>query len=358
MPNTYYVTYGNSILTAGAAGSAISITSVDPYNPLGLPPYTIRVKYLPGYSPADSIGDTRTLVDSTENIWDITKNSTDWHGLFLYQASPVRAVLGANTTGVTAMYSMFDGCSNLLSAEIFDTSAVTSFYRMFNGCSGLTHLPTYPTQSASVFSAMFMGCTALQEIPPISTAGARYMGDMFRNCESITSLPANFDTSSVVDFNGTFAGCENLVSASMVDTSSAQDCWSMFFRCEKLTTLPTLNLANCWRMKLMFGSCFVLENVDIRNTGLVTDWEEAFSSCRKLKHIPAQLDTSSATNVNYTFYYCEEVESGALALYQQLSTQATPPSNHTKTFGYCGSQTVTGAAELAQIPSSWGGTAA
>lgn len=27
MPNTYYVTYGNNVLTAGAAGSAISVNS-------------------------------------------------------------------------------------------------------------------------------------------------------------------------------------------------------------------------------------------------------------------------------------------------------------------------------------------
>jgi len=47
------------------------------------------------------------------------------------------------------------------------------------------------------------------------------------------------------------------------------------------------------------------------------------------------------------------VESGALALYQQASTQATPPAYHHYTFYRCGRDTTTGAAELAQIPSSW-----
>ena len=41
------------------------------------------------------------------------------------------------------------------------------------------------------------------------------------------------------------------------------------------------------------------------------------------------------------------------ALYNQLSTQTTPPSSHSQTFYDCGSNTTTGSAELAQIPSDW-----
>ena len=64
-------------------------------------------------------------------------------------------------------------------------------------------------------------------------------------------------------------------------------------------------------------------------------------------------DTRSCTDMLRMFYLCVNVQSGALAFYQQASSQATPPSNHTQTFTDCGSNTVTGAAELAQIPSSW-----
>jgi hypothetical protein len=62
--------------------------------------------------------------------------------------------------------------------------------------------------------------------------------------------------------------------------------------------------------------------------------------------------------MNFMLQNCYKVETGALALYQQASTQATPPSKHDSTFWNCGRDTVTGAAELAQIPSSWGGTGA
>lgn len=64
-------------------------------------------------------------------------------------------------------------------------------------------------------------------------------------------------------------------------------------------------------------------------------------------------DTSNVTNMDSMFYHCVKVQTGALAFYNQVSTQATPPSSHSRTFWYCGSDTVTGAAELAEIPSDW-----
>ena len=38
---------------------------------------------------------------------------------------------------------------------------------------------------------------------------------------------------------------------------------------------------------------------------------------------------------------------------EQASTQAIPPTNHAVAFWHCGKNTVTGAAELAQIPNDW-----
>ena len=183
-------------------------TPVDPLNPLGLPPFTIRAKFQSGKTP--TIGDSQTLVDATENVWDIYKNSTDWSELFA--RNYIIEVLGANTSGVTNMSYTFDRQSYLTSVALFDTSSVTSMSYMFSQCSMLRTIPLF--------------------------------------------------------------------------------------------------------------------------------------------------DTSSVTSMSYMFVACNYVESGALALYQQASTQATPPTYHLKTFTDCGLRTDTGAAELSQIPSSWGGTAA
>jgi hypothetical protein len=82
-----------------------------------------------------------------------------------------------------------------------------------------------------------------------------------------------------------------------------------------------------------------------------------FYSNTSLKTI-SLFHTDSVTNIDTAFSGCSAVEGGALALYNQMSTQASVPNSHTRTFFNCGGNTVTGQAELAQIPTSWGGTMA
>lgn len=209
-----------------------SASSADPYNPLGLPAYTMRVKFADGVTPSFSKG-TGIQVTSSPNVWDVTYNNTNWDGLLANQSNLIE-VLGANSTGVTSMQTVFRFCSALTNIAIFDTSAVTNI-------------------------------------------------------------------SQICQF------------------------------CNALTTVPTFDTSNVWGMYASFASCPLLENVPLLNTNKVT-------------------------NMNQTFSACYAVQSGALALYQQASTQAAPPSGHTNTFQDCGRDTVAGAAELAQIPASWGGT--
>lgn len=188
---------------------------VDPLNPLGLPPYTIRVQLAPGTAPASwaMYAIQWTQVSSSPNVWDGTRNNSDWshRTLFLDNDNDLIAILGFNATGITNFYASFDEYRNLSSVCLFDTSTVTDMSSMFSNTS--------------------------------------------------------------------------------------------------LTTIPLFN-------------------------------------------------TSSVTNIRSCFSGCKNVQSGALALYQQASTQTTPPSLHEACFKNCGSATQTGAAELAQIPSSWGGTGA
>lgn len=224
----------------------------DPYNPLNLPKNTIRVKFKSGYTP--DMGDTQTLVDDTNNVWDIYKEGTDWDGLFNENSDHyLLEVLGANTKNVTTMFSLFHYCKALTRVTLFDTSNVTSMNQMFYCCESLTNVPLYDTSKVTDMARMF------------------YM------CHSLTSVP-------------------------LIDTSSVTDMDSMLYDCTSLTNLPLF-------------------------------------------------DTSSVTNMDGTFTDCINVKSGALALYQQASTQTNPPSQHSFTFYGCGSNTQTGAAELAQIPS-------
>jgi surface protein len=105
-------------------------------------------------------------------------------------------------------------------------------------------------------------------------------------------------------------------------------------------------------MSQMFYSCTALVSVVLFDTSSVTSMNNMFYFCQKLTVLPL-FNTSKVSNMSYAFKNCYKLESGALALYRQASTQSTPPGYHSQTFMNCGKNTTTGAAELAQIPSDW-----
>ena len=199
------------------------------YNPLNLPPYTIRVKFPTGFTP--DTGDTRTLVDADENIWDLYRNNISWSHFFYGKHECLLKVLGANTTNVEDMTDLFGNCSALTTVPLFDTSDATNMNNMFYNCKALTSVPLFDTSNVNTMGLSFYGCSALKYIPLFDTTNVAYM--------------------------------------------------------------------------------------------------------------------------NSAFYNCTNVEGGALALYQQASTQTNPVPYHSKTFRNCGTNTQTGAEELAQIPSDW-----
>jgi surface protein len=130
----------------------------------------------------------------------------------------------------------------------------------------------------------------------------------------------------------------------------------MFSDCQSLTSVPKFNTSNVTSMYSTFLNCYALTSIPLLDTSKVTLMRNMCSSCRSLTTVPL-FDTSSATDMQGMLYLSSNVRSGALALYRQASTQAVPPVNHNKTFSYCGSNTTSGRAELAQIPADWGGTA-
>lgn len=217
-------------------------------------------------------------------------------------------IIGLNSSNAEGMFSN----GTIISAPSFTNCTLNNPKTLFGSTSSstTTAYPVTVTMSNVALTgaayAMFSGCAALTAIPVFDASGLTSIQYAFRKCFQITSVP-QMNTSNVTDFGGTFQGCAALTSVPLLDTSSATTLSGMFNGCTSLQTVPLFN-------------------------------------------------TASVTDMYRTFYECYNVESGALALYQQASTQATPPSNHNGTFTKCGRDTTTGAAELAQIPTDWGGT--
>ena len=231
--------YSNSYLLSPGGGYYLGSydPKPDPYNPLNLPPNTVRVRTSDGNPPPKVTPityDTATRVPGTTDVYDIYKSGKSFLNL-LYGSvsggSNVIEVLGANTSGITNMDSMFLRCTALSAVPIFDTRSVTNMQQMFGHCSALSSVPLFNTSGVISMYAMFDGCTSLTAVP--------------------------------------------------------------------------------------------------------------------------LFDTTCAADMDYMFKNCYKVESGALALYQQASTQVKPPHYHNSAFVNCGRDTVAGAAELAQIPSGW-----
>ena len=242
----------------------------------------------------------------------------------------IRSIPWYDTSNVTHMGSMFDGCANLETIPPLDTSSVTDMSNMFDRCSVLTSIPALDTSNVTSMSGMFKDCISLKSIPQLDTSKVTTMEQMFTTCSSLKSIP-QLDTNSVTNMSQMFYGCNKLASIPalntsnvtnmeymfrscsslrtipQLDTSSVTSMGQMFFSCTALTSIPALNTSSVTSMSYVFGSCTALTSIPALDTSHVTNMDNMFSSCSALTSIPA-LDTSHATNMSQMFYNCSALK--------------------------------------------------
>jgi surface protein len=328
---------GSTKIKEAWVGDVKVYSSGDPYNPLNLPPLTIRVRLAEGAHPSLWYTfDSYELVDEENNIWDFHKNSTDWSSAFDINSryrEYLLEVIGANTTGVTSFHSTFYYCLSLTSMPLFDTRSATDVSYMFQGTS-ITDIIQYDFSSVVNMKGLLQG-TKIQSVPRINiSSGVTSLDQLFYSCSELTDTSnlARYNTNNITSMQQMFFGCRSLVNITPFDTSNVANMYKMFSNCNSLEYAPAID------------------------TSSVTTMESMFWSCQSLKECP-NYDTSSIENVHYIFHGCRAVESGALSFYNNVKDKATLPIQHAGAFDDCGIDTPTGLAELQQIPSSWGGLA-
>lgn len=136
------------------------------------------------------------------------------------------------------------------------------------------------------------------------------------------------------------------------NTSNVTNMSNMFYRCSSLTTTSLFDTSNVTDMMYMFAYCVALTNVPLFDTSNVIKLQGMLCECTSLTLIPL-FDVTKATSMNSMFYNCVNVESGALALYQEASSKAIEVVYKQYCFYRCGYNTTTGNAERLQIPSDW-----
>ena len=163
-----------------------------------------------------SNGIVKKVVVKANINYNYDGNNDRYNGIVPWEITEA-SFKGSNTSKVTDMSSMFNGCSGLTSLDVsnFDTSNVTSMSSMFSSCSGLASLDlsNFNTSNVTNMHHMFSSCPGLTslDLSKFDTSKVTYMHNMFYGCSRLTSLDlSGWDTSNVTDMSDMFDGCTSL----------------------------------------------------------------------------------------------------------------------------------------------------
>ena len=312
-------------------------------------------------------------LDST--VWHVTTTASTIYAnphcaKMFYNRSKLKSIefgSGFNTSNVTDMCRMFEGCKNLTSLNLssFNPSNVTDMHGMFQGCNKLTNLnlSNFNTSNVQRMDAMFYGCSGLTslDVSNFNTSNVvlmtrtvdtvleyydSYLGPipkknelirfgMFAQCSSLTSLDlSSFNTSKVTDMRGLFEGCKNLTSlnVSSFNTSNVKYMDAMFKGCSSLTSLDlsNFNTSNVVSMGTvhrffynsgsagqygdyryqtnggMFENCTSLSSLDLSNfyTPNVARTYNMFYNCTHLTYLNlSNFDMSHLEDIDYDYHF-------------------------------------------------------
>ena len=320
------ITYNGNVLNCGGWLNAVPTPC-----PTTLPANTLRCRFVEGTAPVSTYGTWTKVVGVEDNLWDFYRSNNSWSSALSGEVNMTDVVAAGDLSSVTYTDGLFANCTKLKSVCDLDLQASTLMSNMFFNCQNLLHAPNIITGNGLTSTyKMFGGCSSLLDVPLYNTSHVTKMDYMFYGCSALTAIPL-YNTASVTEMSSMFSGCRSLVSVPDFNTANVMYMLNMFYDCRALVEAPDLDTSSVTHMGAMFNGCYSLKEVPLYDTHLV--W-----------------------NVSEMFFYCYKVESGSLALYQQMSTQQYPPTSYSNCFTNCGIDTVTGAAELAQIPTSWGGT--
>jgi hypothetical protein len=151
-----------------------------------------------------------------------------------------------------------------------------------------------------------------------------------------------------------FDGCSSITRVPLFDTSAAVDMSAMFTSCTSLDEVPNYVTSSCEDFGAMFQTCYSLRHFPELDTSKGKNFEGMFTECSSIVGNIPNYNISSAENLYSMFWGCGNITGGMYSLYLQASSYSPIPA-HEDMFSYAGTNTASGRAERAQIPTSWGG---
>lgn len=103
---------------------------------------------------------------------------------------------------------------------------------------------------------------------------------------------------------------ELIVNASSISVNSSNNCMGQMFVFNSGVKKVILNMPDeSQYMVSTFNSASILEEIVLEfSTKNIKEYNQTFSNCKKLKRILGTLDFSSATNIDYIFANCDNLE--------------------------------------------------
>ena len=207
---------------------------------------------------------TRAVFDPS--FVDARPTSTLGWFYYMNQLQSITGMEYLNTSEVTDMSDMFDGCSKLTSLDVsnFNTANVTDMSHMFSECFRLTSLDlsSFNTSNVTSMVGMFQNSDVLTSIDlsSFNTANVTDMHSMFFSCRGLTSLDlSSFNTSKVTDMRWMFEGCTGLTSLDLSNFNTAKVTYMnyMFYGCTNLTTIYA---GDGWSTEAVTESSYMFRN--------------------------------------------------------------------------------------------------
>ena len=194
---------------------------------------------------------------------------------------------------------MFEEYNELeyLDLSSFDTTKVTKMVCMFNGCSKLKEINginNFDISKINNLKKMFEGCYELKylDLSNFNTSKVKDMTTLFNQCYELEYLDlSNFDTTNVTDMSYMFTQCQNM---------------------KEIKGINNFNTKKVKNMLDMFQGCCELKDLDLSNfdTSNVIDMRFMFSLCNKLKEIKGikNFIISDNTKIIGIFAGCDELD--------------------------------------------------
>ena len=160
---------------------------------------------------------------SCENLQEVeglknldTSNTVEMSGMFWYSGIKTVDLSGLDTSKVTGMRSMFEGCRNLESVNLsgLNTSSLSTAYNMFNATGNVkVKWGGFDLSGVDAFNMFYGSQIESVDWSDVKTSSTTNLYGAFCECDSLKT--ANMPNLKSSDFGYLFGFCDNLVDVNL-----------------------------------------------------------------------------------------------------------------------------------------------